>query len=136
MKIGYIIGIVVIGIAIAIIVSTAGDASTYVDFKEAKQMSSDGRQSKVHVVGKLAKDSSGAIVGMKYIPQLDPNYFEFQLVDMNGQMQKVIYSNPKPADFERSEQVVVIGTMKDGAFVCDKILMKCPSKYQETEFKS
>jgi cytochrome c-type biogenesis protein CcmE len=36
-----------------------------------------------------------------------------------------------PADFTKSEQVVVIGAYKNGQFIADKILMKCPSKYQE-----
>jgi cytochrome c-type biogenesis protein CcmE len=41
-----------------------------------------------------------------------------------------------PADFKRSEQVVVIGTYKTKEmFVAEKILMKCPSKYQETDVK-
>jgi cytochrome c-type biogenesis protein CcmE len=42
-----------------------------------------------------------------------------------------------PPDFSRAEQVVVIGAYKDqDLFVADKILMKCPSKYQETELKT
>jgi cytochrome c-type biogenesis protein CcmE len=137
MKLTHIIAIVIIGIAIAIIVSTTGDASSYVSFKEAVLMAEDGDDTKVHVVGKLNKDANGEILGIVYAPQLDPNYFEFQLLDQNNELHKVIYPNPKPQDFERSEQVVVIGSMnKEGVFVCDKILMKCPSKYQETEIKS
>lgn len=136
MKITHIIGIIVIGVAIAIIISTAGDASSYVTFKEAKEMAGEGNETKVHVVGKLYKSSAGDILGMVYSPQLDPNYFEFELVDQNNERTKVIFSKPKPADFERSEQIVVIGTMKNGVFMCDNILMKCPSKYQETEIKA
>lgn len=136
MKTSYIIGLVVIGIAISIIVTTAGDASSYVSFKEAIELEKDGDDTKVHVVGKLFKSTNGEIIGMVYAPQLDPNYFEFQLIDQKNEVKKVIYSNPKPQDFERSEQVVIIGSMKNDVFVCDKILMKCPSKYQETEIKS
>lgn len=137
MKITHIIAIVVIGIAIAVILSTAGDASSYVTFKEATAMAVDQNDAKVHVVGRLNKSTAGEILGIVYAPQLDANYFEFQLLDQNNELRKVIYSNPKPQDFERSEQVVVIGSMNNnGVFVCDKILMKCPSKYQETEIKS
>lgn len=136
MKTSHIIAIVIIGLAISIIFSTAGDASSYVCFKEATEMAKDGDNDKVHVVGKLAKSASGQIEGMVYAPQLDPNYFEFQLVDQNNETKKVIYANPKPQDFERSEQVVIIGSMKNDIFVCDKILMKCPSKYQETKIES
>lgn len=136
MKTSHIIAIVIIGIAISIILSTAGDASSYVSFKEASEMANDGDNDKVHVVGKLAKSTSGQIEGMVYAPQLDPNYFEFQLVDQNNEAKKVIYANPKPQDFERSEQVVIIGCIKNNVFVCDKILMKCPSKYQDTKIES
>jgi cytochrome c-type biogenesis protein CcmE len=38
-----------------------------------------------------------------------------------------------PADFTKSEQVVIIGAYQNETFVADKILLKCPSKYQEKE---
>lgn len=136
MKTSYIIALIVIGIAISIIITTAGDASSYVSFAEARELAQDGNNNKVHVVGKLQKNASGDILGMVYEPQLDANYFEFQLVDQKNEVRKVIYSSPKPQDFERSEQIVIIGSMKNDVFICDKILMKCPSKYQETEIKS
>ncbi|MDX2196117.1 MAG: cytochrome c maturation protein CcmE [Cytophagales bacterium] len=135
MKLTHIIAIVVIGICIAIVMSTAGDASTYVCFKEAAAMSVTGNEDKVHVVGKVKKDSSGQVTDMEYAPQIDPNYFSFTLIDQNNEPRKVVYANPKPQDFERSEQIVVIGCMKNDVFVADKILMKCPSKYQEQEIK-
>ncbi|MBB6611487.1 cytochrome c maturation protein CcmE [Pontibacter sp. Tf4] len=135
MKKSHIIGIVIIAAAIMIIMSTAGDASTYVDFGQAKELAEDGSKSKVHVVGRLKKDAKGHIVGMQYDPLVDPNYFSFMLVDTNRVEQKVVYFNPKPQDFERSEQVVITGNMQNDVFVADKILLKCPSKYVETEVK-
>lgn len=135
MKKSHIIGIVIIAAAIMIIMSTAGDASTYVDFGEAKELAQEGSNTKVHVVGRLKKDAQGHIVGMQYDPLIDPNYFAFMLVDTNRVEQKVVYFNPKPQDFERSEQVVITGNMQNDVFVADKILLKCPSKYVETEVK-
>ena len=133
MKKSHIIGIVIIAAAIMIIMSTAGDASTYVDFGQAKELAEDGSKTKVHVVGRLQKDAQGHIVGMKYDPLVDPNYFSFMLVDTNRVEQQVVYFNPKPQDFERSEQVVITGSMQNEVFVADKILLKCPSKYVEKE---
>ena len=133
MKKSHIIGIIIIAAAIMIIMSTAGDASTYVDFGQAKELAEDGSKSKVHVVGRLKKDTQGHIVGMQYDPLIDPNYFSFMLVDTNRVEQKVVYFNPKPQDFERSEQVVITGNMQKDVFVADKILLKCPSKYVEKE---
>lgn len=129
MKISHIIGILVIGIAILIIVSTAGDASTYMDFSEARSLALKGNTSKIHVVGQLKKDSSGEITGIE--KSNDMLSFAFIMVDQNNKEQKVIYNEPMPADFMKSEQVVVIGSYKNDIFLADKILMKCPSKYQE-----
>lgn len=131
MKISYIIGIVVIALAITIIISTTGDASQYVSFAEAKTLAQNGRTTKIHVVGQLKKDAQGNILGMEYNPVKNPNLFAFTLIDQKQQECKVIYKSPKPADFERSEQIVVVGNMQQDVFVADKILMKCPSKYQE-----
>ncbi|MBA9076603.1 MULTISPECIES: cytochrome c maturation protein CcmE [Rufibacter] len=135
MKRIHIIGILVIAVAIAIIMSTASDASVYVPFNEAKARAQEGDNTKVHVVGRLKKDAKGHIVGMKYDPVLDPNYFSFVLVDTNRVEQQVVYYSPKPQDFDRSEQVVITGNMQGATFVADKILLKCPSKYTENEVK-
>ena len=133
MKKSHIFGIVVIAIAILIIVSTAGDASSYVTFKEAYGMSTAGESNSIHVVGTLKKSMGGEIIGVE--PSPDMLSFSFLMVDQNGEEQQVFYNEPMPPDFLRSEQVVVIGSFRGEAFVADKILMKCPSKYQEEEFK-
>lgn len=135
MKIQHIIGIIVIAVAIAVIVSLSGDASQYVSFSEAFEMAKDGDDSKIHVVGQLKKDQKGEILGMQYDPRIDPNYFAFTMIDNDGVEKKVIYPGPKPADFERSEQIVVIGSVNNQQFKATKILMKCPSKYQENELE-
>ncbi|MCF0039562.1 cytochrome c maturation protein CcmE domain-containing protein [Dyadobacter fanqingshengii] len=131
-----IFGLIIIAVAIGIIVSTAGDASTYVDFTKAKEMAQEGDAESIHVVGKLKKDASGHIIGMEYQPQLDPNYFAFTLIDNNQVEQRVVYKNSKPQDFDKSEQVVVVGKMVNGQFSAEKILMKCPSKYENGKMET
>jgi cytochrome c-type biogenesis protein CcmE len=131
MKTSHIFAIIIIAVAITVILSVSGDASKYVSFKEAFEMVKKGDNAQIHVVGTLKKNTEGKIEGLEYNPQKDPNYFAFNLVDNNNQMQKVIYHNPKPADFERSEQIVIVGKVKNDFFVAEKILMKCPSKYQD-----
>lgn len=133
MKKSHIIGIVVIAIAIGIILTTAGDASSYVTFEEAKRRESDGDRSKIHVVGKLKKTDSDK--AMDIFPSDDKLSFTFMMLDENEEEQKVFYPNPIPQDFDRSEQVVVVGSYQKGLFVADKILLKCPSKYQGEEIK-
>ncbi len=128
MKRSHIIAIVVIAAAIAIIIATAGDASTYVNFDQAYQMASTGNSSQIHVVGELKKEN-GQIVGLKNSD--DKLSFSFILVDDHKKEQKVIYNEPMPPDFLRSEKVVVIGNYENNQFIAKKILLKCPSKYQD-----
>ncbi len=136
MKKSHILGIGVIAIAIAIIVSTAGDASTYVDFSKAEQMAMNGENNSIHVVGTLKKNASGEIQDMAYQPEIDPNYFVFTLLDNNNREQKVVYRSPKPLDFDKSEQVVIIGKMDKDHFEAEKILLKCPSKYNNDKLET
>ncbi len=135
MKTKHIFGIIIISIAIVIIVSMTGDASSYVSFSEAKELSTKGFKKSIHVVGELPKTDAGQIIGIYESP--DKLSFKFQMVDENGFRQQVLHANPIPADFDKSEQVVIIGTYEGENFIAEKILLKCPSKYQEEpEFTS
>jgi cytochrome c-type biogenesis protein CcmE len=133
MKKSHIIIIIVIAVAIGVIVSTAGDASTYVTFGEAKNMALTGSKKDIHVVGELKKDAQGHVVGIE--EGADKVSFSFVMIDENGKEQKVQYNEPVPADFTKSEKVVVIGSYAGDEFRASKILLKCPSKYQEQSVK-
>ena len=85
------------------------------------------------MVGQLKKDTNSQVTGIH--PAENKLSFSFLLIDNNGKEELVHYQEPMPNDFLRSEQVVVIGGYLDGNFIADKILMKCPSKYQEQEVK-
>ena len=135
MKKGHIIGLCIIAVAIAIIMTSIGDASSYENFDTAWDMKQDGDDKAIHVVGQLKKDAAGQVTGLEV--REDKTSFTFMLVDNDGTEQKVFYNEPVPADFQRSESVVVIGSYREKEiFVADKILMKCPSKYQETDVQS
>ncbi|SHO61928.1 cytochrome c maturation protein CcmE [Algoriphagus zhangzhouensis] len=135
MKKGHIIGIGIIAIAIVIIMTSIGDASSYETFDTAWEMKEDGLDKAIHVVGQLKKDTAGEVTGLNV--REDKTSFTFVLVDNDGTEQEVFYNEPVPADFTRSESVVVIGSYKNkDIFIADKILMKCPSKYQETEVQA
>jgi cytochrome c-type biogenesis protein CcmE len=135
MKITHIIGIVAIALGIFIVISTAGNASSYVNFSQAYQMASEGDDAKVHLMGELKKDAAGNPTGIIYDPQIDPNYLQFELIDENKESHAVVCTNPPASmqDFFRSEKVVVIGRVNQGQFVANEVLMKCPSKYEESE---
>ncbi len=123
MKKTHIIGLVVVAIAMVVIMISLKDSSNYVDFQRAKAYPNH----EYHVIGQLVEDKP-----MKYDPQENPNYFTFYLKDQQGNEKKVVYHDTKPQDFERSDRVVLVGSMKnEETFEAQKILMKCPSKYKE-----
>jgi len=134
MKKSHILAIGVIAVAIVIIISTAGDASTYVNFDQAYRLASNGSSTQVHVVGELPKDAAGNIQGLENSE--DKLSFSFTLIDDNSKEQKVYYNEPMPPDFTKSEKVVVIGLYENDRFIAKKILLKCPSKYNEQKLNA
>lgn len=117
--------LIVVGIiAGGAIFYSLGESATYATFEEAKK----NPDREYHVVGKLNLEKE-----MMYNPAVNANLFTFYMVDNDGKECKVLYNNVKPQDFERSEQVVIIGKMENSEFMANKILMKCPSKYNDTK---
>jgi cytochrome c-type biogenesis protein CcmE len=123
MKTIHIIAIVIIAIAIGAIMSTLADSSTYASFRIAGEQPSKT----FHVVGKLNKEKP-----QHYDPHNDADLFTFFLVDNEGIERQVQLHKAKPQDFDKSEQIVVIGKMEESNFVASDILMKCPSKYNNS----
>jgi cytochrome c-type biogenesis protein CcmE len=122
MKKIHILGIIIIAVAIGAILTTLNSTSTYASFSEAEQ----SPDNEFHVVGKLNRDKE-----MVYDPKVDANIFTFYMKDNAGVEKKVILHKNKPQDFERSEQIVLIGKVNGDAFEATDILMKCPSKYND-----
>src|SRR5690606_4919789 len=113
MKKSSIILIVVIAIAIAMIMVIYTDSSTYSTFTEAKEKNKE-------------RD-------LYYDPVKDANHFSFYMYDNDSTECQVIFNGSKPMDIERSEQIVLTGKMEGDVFHASKILMKCPSKYNQDE---
>jgi len=61
----------------------------------------------------------------------DGNQLRFTLVDKWGTTAQIVYAGAKPNNMEHAESVVVAGSYKDGLFHATKLLVKCPSKYEE-----
>jgi cytochrome c-type biogenesis protein CcmE len=116
--------IILVGIAAMIVglLAYSVDFSTYDTVASAKQ-----KQGKyVHLIAKLDKSQP-----VEYDPIKNPNYLSFHAVDSLGGQTKVIYRNSKPTDLEKSERIVMKGSMENGHFECKEILLKCPSKYKD-----
>ena len=127
MKRIHIILIVLIAVLIGAMIGAINDSSTYADFDEAFSNPS----SEYHVVGQLVRDRQ-----MEYEPEVNPDLFSFWMKDVNGDIKKVVLHKSKPQDFERSEQIVLIGQAQGDQFHANEILMKCPSKYTDGEVQA
>lgn len=128
MKKSYIFLIAILASAVGFIYWSVSNAGSFASFEEAKK--SEGKE--FQVAGVLNKDKE-----MVYDPAVNTDLFTFYMVDKEGNEQKVLYKGSKPQDFEKSEEVVIHGKMEGEVFLAHKILMKCPSKYNDTgsEFK-
>lgn len=122
MKLKTIIGLVVMaGFAGLLFLNFGNQVGGYMSFDQAA--SSDA---KAHVVGTWVED-------MPTEYDRSANVFTFHMRDQNGNIQRVRYANPKPANFEDATEIVVEGYAQNDAFVAEHILVKCPSKYNETK---
>ena len=85
----------------------------------------------VQVAGALAKDSSS------YVAAEESLYFTLQEPETKETL-RVRYKGLKPANFEDAISIVAIGRYDEAAqkFEADKLLVKCPSKYQGAEVKT
>jgi len=126
MKKTHIVVLVFIAACVGVIIARTGDYSTYETFTTA----ANKPNKEFHVVGTLAPG-----MDMYYDPEVDPNYFSFYMLDNDGVQRKVVFPGTKPQDFERSEQVVLVGKMTGEEFRATQILTKCPSKYIEDELE-
>lgn len=124
MKKLHILGIIVIAVAIGVIFVSLKNTSTYADFNEA--ISNPDKE--FHVVGKLDKEQP-----LVYDPKVNPDEFLFSMIDNKGVIKHVVLHKSKPQDFEKSEQIVLIGKMQGDNFHANDILMKCPSKYNDAK---
>lgn len=119
MKLSTLISIIVATLAIGgIVVAFLGNASPYISVKEAKTMSASG----IHVVGKLEKST--------LTTDIRAGKTEFILSDENGDRLPVVYNGPPVQNLTAADRVVVVGSSMDGRLQAEKILVKCPSKYE------
>ena len=93
----------------------------YVSFSEAKTS-----KRTVQVMGALEKGTSRYDIATKTL--------HFNLVDpQTKDVIPVTYTDVKPANFEDAVSIVAIGKYGDEGFRAEKLLVKCPSKYQGEE---
>jgi len=113
--------LLLVGFTSMLFFSFGDQVQGYMDFSEAE---ATGNQA--HVVGTWVKERNFAY-------ERDRNTFSFYMADQSGDIRLVEYLNPKPANFEDADQIVVEGAFDGELFRAESILVKCPSKYNSTQ---
>lgn len=118
------LGIVIVIVGILIWTAVAHASSYYVTVAELKSQGHGaiGRESTV----------SGSIVGSSVQWNPSSSLLKFSVKDTTtGATLPVVFHGAKPDDFSNDWPVVVSGSLKaNGSFQAQKLLIKCPSKYQ------
>ena len=97
-------------------------SSPYVTVAQAKTSKADN----LHVAGDIVKETVHQ--------DLAHHSLIFDVKDETGKL-TVVYTGTPPQNMDEATKVVAEGGMKNGKLVSQKLLVKCPSKY-ESEKKS
>jgi len=84
-----------------------------------------------------ARETAGSVQVMGYLQEeveydVEGNELRFCLEDEEGTMAQIVHRGPKPNNMEHAESVVVVGTFQGDVFVAERLLVKCPSKYEDS----
>jgi len=118
---------------ILVIAGIVGMSFFVKDLSTQETFASAGKKSDKYVVVKVKIDKNTPV---EYDAVKDPNKTVFYALDAEGQRSRVVYNKEKPTDIERSEGIDLNGYMRDGYFECNKIQMKCPSKYKDDSYQA
>jgi cytochrome c-type biogenesis protein CcmE len=121
MKKGYwIAGVLALAFVALGVTAFQKTLTPYVTFDEARKS-----RGVVQVMGALDKSSD------RY--DTTSQELSFDLVDEHGRSMPVAYHGIKPGNFKDAISIVAIGRFHNGRIEADKLLVKCPSKYQGAE---
>jgi cytochrome c-type biogenesis protein CcmE len=92
----------------------------YLSFEEATKS-----KGVVQVMGALDKSSDRYDTSREEL--------SFELLDPQGRRMPIMYRGIRPGNFKDAISIVAIGRYKAGRIEAEKLLVKCPSKYQGAE---
>ncbi|WP_373665313.1 Cytochrome c-type biogenesis protein CcmE [Sporomusa silvacetica DSM 10669] len=119
MKKRYSFGLcIVVSFFIFSMITFKDSLAPYVSFAEAKTANGT-----VQVQGTPTSDSISITSDKK---------LSFRLRDQTGEEELVVYTGAKPEGLEYATGIVAIGKYQNNQFQAEKLLVKCPSKYQRS----
>lgn len=121
----FLVGGLIIVLTVGYLIFTAarGSAAYYVTVGELANQGSSSRN--VRVVGN--------VIGESIVWEARDQRLQFELTDGSGLL-PVSYHGARPDMFRDGAEVVVEGKLNpEGTFEAQSMLLKCPSKYEETQ---
>ncbi|MBC8064344.1 MAG: cytochrome c maturation protein CcmE [Chlorobia bacterium] len=109
-----IVALAIVGVSVAFI----ANASPYVSVSEARKSGATN----VHLKGQLDKSS--------ITNDFRDHSIRFRMKGEDGDSVQVVYTGVSPSDMTQATEIVAIGSMKGEEFHSNKLLIKCPSKYE------
>lgn len=103
----------------AVVAAFTASANPYVETIAEAKVSKDSR---MHLTGDIVKNT--------VVQDVKTGKIHFELRDKAGQTIEVVHQGDPPANMGEATKVVAVGGVKDGVFVSQKLLVKCPSKYE------
>lgn len=100
--------------------SFRSNLTPYVSFTQARSSSSAVQVAGQLVTGSETIDTAKGTLG-------------FTIRDERQDTLRVVYRGPVPGNFKEATLVVAVGRFSDGELQAEKVLVKCPSKYQGQE---
>ena len=103
---------------VAMVAAFVANASPYGTFSDAQRTQSNS----IHVAGELVPGS--------FHNDARNGLIRFSMKDDNGSVMNVVYTGTPPQDTTNIKRLVAIGGVKNGVFESNKLIIKCPSRYE------
>lgn len=134
-KLKFIIGGAIILVAVIALVfqSISSTGAYYMSVADLNKNADSLMGQKIRVSGAIVQESEDWDA---------PNLMlRFHMTDESGEQLLVAFHGSRPSNFARATEAIVEGEMMpDGSFRADNLLLKCPSRYEEspevTEFEA
>lgn len=118
-------GLLLIGLIIVLMVqATVSTGAYYMTVSELQARDAS-------IIGERVRVSGTVVDGSEdWRPQ--EVTLRFTIADENGAQLPIVFSGPRPDNFQRAASAIVEGELlSDGSFQAETLLLKCPSRYEE-----
>lgn len=118
-------GLLLIGLVVALMVQATMSTGAY--YMTVGELNGKGTS----IVGERVR-VSGTVVDGSEDWRPEEITLRFAIADENGAQLPIVFSGPRPDNFQRAASAIVEGELlADGSFQAETLLLKCPSRYEE-----